>query len=323
MIEVPQQKKSSVSKPVQRGLSSVTTTSEPAVPMHKDTKDFVAVRAEISLQQQESQARQLRDLFHGRFNELEAKHLIKKFDGNLMAAVTYVFECEPRALNEELAEHKTSWEVVSHTRHKGPESFDTQSNIHELTVRLFACGHCDSFWWKETLTYKPIGQCCFCKTRYDPVPIAEEWGWAEFVCQNCNFRFNGWCQMNHATPCYNCWENVCPLRIVPPPTAITGKKTGKKTKATWMSHHCPTCYGPNCAHPWSRMQKKLPKVLVSSQPHISTGSTIMPLYSPRDTDDITATFDVVSSSRVSSDVDHSDMSTIDQSSPRSASPQKD
>uniref|UniRef100_UPI00398EE3A0 shiftless antiviral inhibitor of ribosomal frameshifting protein homolog isoform X1 n=1 Tax=Pristiophorus japonicus TaxID=55135 RepID=UPI00398EE3A0 len=142
--------------------------------------------------------------------------------------------------------------------------------------RLFACKHCDSYWWRRVPERKQVSRCRRCKMKYDPVPADKTWGYAEFHCQECGNIFGGFGQMGLPAPCYVCCSRVTPTRILPPKKGL-GPRTPRP-------HSCfaEDCYnrkephvpGTHCVHPRSRLRKGLKRVLYPSPEHDSTGSTI-------------------------------------------------
>ncbi|XP_067877279.1 shiftless antiviral inhibitor of ribosomal frameshifting protein homolog isoform X2 [Heterodontus francisci] len=142
--------------------------------------------------------------------------------------------------------------------------------------KLFACSQCDSYWWRRVPERKQVSRCRRCKVKYDPVPLDQMWGYAEFHCQGCGNVFGGFGQMGLPAPCYSCRSRVTPTRILPPKKGV-GPRTPRP-------HSCfaEDCYnrkephipGTHCVHPRSRLRRGLRKVLHPSPQHDSTGSTI-------------------------------------------------
>ncbi|XP_039626291.1 shiftless antiviral inhibitor of ribosomal frameshifting protein homolog [Polypterus senegalus] len=160
---------------------------------------------------------------------------------------------------------------------KNVRMFDNaQQNQIPFEDRQFACETCDRVWWRRVPTRKKVSRCPSCKVKYDPVPLGNMWGFAEFMCPHCHRNFRGFAKMDVLSPCFSCRMLLRPIRILPPT-----KGTGQRTRNT---HSCcaedcfnrrnPYVPGTHCVHPKSRQINRKPRVVHPSLVHISTGSTV-------------------------------------------------
>lgn len=232
-----------------------------------------------------------RELFSGRFSNQEAAALLERFAGDANEAANFVFNAEHRELREIIEGEQAGWQLVEKSKRvKADKTILAQvrSGQIETAARLFACQPCDSVWWKRIPTRKAVSKCDRCRRRKDAVPKNKEWGWALFRCDRCNHTFGGYCGIWVPSPCFNCGASVLPYCIQPPSKTQPGRQRQKHT------HQCsaPNCPGQNggrrapmpmlnaeglpmtCVHPSTRRLEGKPLVIVPSDDHNSSGSTV-------------------------------------------------
>ncbi|XP_025077994.1 repressor of yield of DENV protein homolog [Pomacea canaliculata] len=219
--------------------------------------------------ERQRQARRLQELFRGRFTNDEAQQLLIN-NGGLSEAVDFVLKGDPAEIRTFI--NRQNDELLHALRQ---DAEHVQRSLVEgvtHTIRLFACGGCDRFWWRKVPARKEVSKCRVCKVKYDPVPRQEEWGLAEFNC-NCGkiFRGTGW--MNHTkSPCYACGApDVQPTRILPPVRHRT------HTQKQQLSHSCtaPNCYNRAESPPtYSRTQRFLGAVHHTHERPVARGGRV-------------------------------------------------
>ncbi|KAK2157239.1 hypothetical protein LSH36_195g07006 [Paralvinella palmiformis] len=221
------------------------------------------------------------ELFHGRFLEHEAAFILHKFQG-LINSVKFVLFSEPAEVQQVLEEERNTWTTVrrkvQRLRREQRSILDkARSGRIDTRCRLFSCAKCDEFWWRRTPSRKQVSRCRRCRTRYNAVPHDREWGWAEFhyLGAQCiiivrvlgvdlwylphEFFLQIWAERNREET-----YTFAQLQIVLDVKSLTG-------------------YGTvTCVHPRSRLMRGLPKVITSSVPHDSTGSTVDTFLSQTD-----------------------------------------
>ncbi|CAH2273141.1 repressor of yield of DENV homolog [Pelobates cultripes] len=259
----------------------------------------------------EKSVRRLREKFYGKISVEKAVLLMRNFVNNHDQVCRYIVMCkdeldaigpdEINSLRNDIAamnvinniNNDTTPQIQTTTDNdikdiarqlkqlplteRNLKMFDNASvNCIPSEDRQFACKDCDKMWWRRVPERKQVSKCHRCKRKFDPIPRDKMWGIAEFQCMACNRSFKGHAQFGVASPCYNCSSATMPSRILPP-----RRNTGPRSR---NQHSCyavdcynrkePHVIGLFCVHPRSRARNNLCKVLLGSEPHFSTGSTV-------------------------------------------------
>ncbi|XP_069136779.1 shiftless antiviral inhibitor of ribosomal frameshifting protein-like [Argopecten irradians] len=215
------------------------------------------------------QTKRLQELLKGRFTREEALRILEYHEWDLMLSASCLKWIEIRA------DH-----YVRNLAYQNHVPFQ---------VRQFACEENDNVWWRKVPTRKMVSKCKKCQKRFEAVPKEEEWGLANFVCENCGKKFNGFGQMNSTTsPCNKC-GTMCQVKKVIPP--YRRDRNGRRSSRATHTCTAPNCYNRSpgapfcttdvkCVHPRSLRRQ----VVYPSRQHHSTGSTVATFLSQGDLD---------------------------------------
>lgn len=255
-----------------------------------------------------------RELFMGRFTAQEAAALLERHGGNANDAAAFVLAAEPAEVRRIIEEENAAWELVGkceRVRTSVPVLEQVRSGRIQTDARLFACGPCDSVWWSRIPSRKPVSKCRRCRRRVDAIARDREWGWASFRCPQCQREFGGFCGIWVPSPCFTCGFVVLPY-VIKPPNKERGDGGGGFGGGGGrggggphqLRHRCdaPNCSGRpqgrdrghpihfarpdglpmTCVHPQTRRALGQPLVVIPSNPHDSTGSTVATFLSQED-----------------------------------------
>jgi hypothetical protein len=183
-------------------------------------------------------ARQLRELFRGRFNQETALKLVQEL-GGLDQAVDFIFNEDPEQVSTFI---KQSSGYLESLRADSAKLASILTNKIEDSVRQFVCGDCKRSWWKRVPLRKEVSRCTRCRVKYEPIPREHESGLGKFLCP-CGNEFTGFaCMGETLSECYTCGAKV-PVDCMIPPR----RNRERKSKAP---HSCNgfNCYNINHRH---------------------------------------------------------------------------
>ncbi|CAL1528722.1 unnamed protein product, partial [Lymnaea stagnalis] len=142
------------------------------------------------------QAREVCELFKGRFKEEEMMMVIKEIGGKL-PAVDFILKEDPEVVSQFLKKSKSYVTAMQEDSKKLSSHLDEWITI-ESGKRQFACEGCVRFWWKRVPIRKEVSRCRKCQVKYDAVPRENEWGLGAFYCltENCGKEFLEYAVMN-------------------------------------------------------------------------------------------------------------------------------
>ncbi|CAL1528720.1 unnamed protein product [Lymnaea stagnalis] len=184
------------------------------------------------------QAKQLRELFKGRFTQNELVMVIKEFGGKL-PALDFIIREDPGVVSQFLKKNKSYIQTLQQDSQNLCRCLEEGINI-ESSKRQFACRKCERSWWKVVPIRKEVSMCRVCRVKFDPIPRDKEWGIGVFYClgENCGKEFRGFAVMGMTeSMCHRCGFDSPVDHILPP-----RKKTGEERR-TRDNHGC---NGINC-----------------------------------------------------------------------------
>lgn len=130
-------------------------------------------------------------------------------------------------------------------------------------LRQFACRACKYIWWRVVLSVKAVSRCKHCNVIYNALPCNKEYGIGRFICpdEQCGNVFFGRCHAKCKWKCYGC-ETVVSKPYIHP--------GNEHYQTESMCHGAHYCRKRECL----LSRDSCARMLFTSTPHVSTGSTI-------------------------------------------------
>ncbi|CAL1528721.1 unnamed protein product, partial [Lymnaea stagnalis] len=209
----------------------------------KATKHSIVLLTIVNMDPEEReirlQARQLCELFRGRFKQDEMIMVIREFGGQC-PALDFLLNGDPKDVSCFM---KKSTSYVSRLQEESRKlcRYLEEAITIESSERQFACKTCTRCWWKRVPIRKEVNKCVKCKVKYNPVPRDKEWGYGQFYClgDNCGREYKGYAVMGMTeSMCKRCGFYSPVDHIIPP------RRETKETSRRSKGEH--SCNGINC-----------------------------------------------------------------------------